>query len=115
MKGGKMAKGNLIGGWAFLIGVVLAVIVGAWQGTLSTTFQYILVIIGLIVGLLNIADKETMPFLTSGAILIIVSALGGNTMAGIQFLPGILAALLTLFVPATIVVAIKNVFGLARD
>jgi len=111
-----MAKGNMIGSWAFLIGVVLAVIVGAWQGvTLSPTMQYILVVLGLIVGLLNIASKESTPFLMSGAVLIIASAFGGDVMKNIMFLPGILNALLSIFVPATIIVAIKNVFGLARD
>jgi len=114
-----MAKSNMFGGWAFLIGVVLAVIVGAWQGvTLSSTMQYILVILGLLIGLLNIADKETTPFLMSGAVLIIASiasSLGGDVMKNIMFLPGIFNALLSVFVPATIIVAIKNAFGLARD
>jgi hypothetical protein len=111
-----MAKGNLIGSWAFLIGVVLAIVLGLWKGEdIGSTFTYILVAIGLIVGLLNIAGKETTPFLMSGAVLIIASSLGGGSMTGVQFLPGVLKALLTIFVPATIIVAIKNVFSLAKN
>lgn len=109
-----MAKGNLIGSWAFLIGVVLAVILGIW-GNISVTFTYILVVAGLLIGLLNIADKEATPFLMSGAVLIIASSLGGGAVNSIKFLPGILTALLTVFVPATIIVAIKNVFTLAKN
>lgn len=110
-----MAKGNIIGSWAFLIGVILAVVLGAWKEQLSTTFVYILVVIGLVVGILNITGRETNAFLMSGTVLVIISGFGGGAVYGVKFLPGILAALMTIFVPATIVVAIKNVFTLARN
>ena len=68
-------KGNVIGGWAFLIGVVLALIIGlGFTGTYQATATWILVIIGLVVGLLNIADEEASPFLMSATVLVIVSA-----------------------------------------
>ncbi|MDO8460249.1 MAG: hypothetical protein Q7S74_04015 [Nanoarchaeota archaeon] len=113
MAKGKSA-GSLIGSWAFLIGVILAVVFG-FLGSLNQTLIYILVIIGIIVGLLNIADKEVGPFLMSGAVLIIAGALGQSVTDGVPILSNILQALLVLFVPATIIVAIKNVFSLARD
>jgi len=65
--------------------------------------------------LLNVADKEVKPFLLSGVVLIIASALGQNVTGGIQVLDNILQALLAIFVPATVIVAIKNVFSLARN
>jgi uncharacterized membrane protein len=110
-----MAKknNNLIGSWAFLIGVVLALIFGA-LGSVNTTLTYVLVIAGLVVGLLNIADKEASPFLLSGAVLIIASALGQGVVSQVRYFPEILDALLLLFVPATIVVAIRHVFSVAR-
>jgi len=123
MKGGKKMKGeekmvkkssNLIGSWAFLIGVVLAVVIGAGLLQINSTWTMILVIIGLIVGLLNITGKEVEPFLISGAVLVIASSLGNNELGSIPILNGILSALLAIFVPATIIVAIKNVFNLAR-
>ena len=108
-------KGNKIGGWAYLIGVILAVVLGlGFAGGLSTTMTYVLVVIGLIIGLLNIADKEAAPFLMSGAVLVIVSALGGDAIGSVPYVGGILQALLVLFVPATIIVAIKNVLSIAR-
>lgn len=106
-------KGNLIGAWAFLIGVVLAVVLGA-VGTVTNTVLIILVILGLIVGLLNIADKEAVPFLASGAVLIIASFFGKDVLTAIGSVGRILDALLAVFVPATVIVAIKNVFSLAR-
>ncbi|MBI3334531.1 hypothetical protein HYZ97_03525 [Candidatus Pacearchaeota archaeon] len=115
MKGGIMAKGkgNLIGSWSFLIGVILAIILGLF-GSVTGNILIILVVIGLIVGLLNIADKEAGPFLLSGAVLIIASAFGGDVLQAITLVDNILNALLAIFVPATIIVAIRNVFGLAR-
>ena len=108
-------KGNLIGSWAFLVGVVVALIlgVGLFQGA-TTTLTYVLVIAGLIVGLLNIADEETTPFLMAGAVLIIASAFGQSSVAALPYVSGIFEALLLLFVPATIIVAIRHVFTLAR-
>ena len=52
----KKGKGNTLGGWAFLIGVVLAVIFG-FQRALSPNIALTLAIIGIIVGLLNITGE----------------------------------------------------------
>ena len=109
-----MAKrGNLLGSWAFLIGVVLAFILGI-LGTNDPMYVSILVFIGLIIGLLNIADEEVHPFLMSGAVLIIASALGRDAISDVMWVSNILKSLLAIFVPATVIVAIKNVFSLAK-
>lgn len=109
-----MAKRNKLGSWAFLIGVIIAVIIGLVPTT-GNILPMILVILGIIVGLLNIADKEVTPFLMSGAVLIIAAGLGQNVLSIVPFVGEIVTALLMLFVPATIIVAIKNVFGIAKN
>jgi hypothetical protein len=110
----KKNKGSLIGSWAFLIGVIIAVVLGLLGG-LTQTLMFVLVVIGLIVGFLNIADEETTPFLLSGTALVIVSALGQDTLnIGGSMINNVLSALLAIFVPATVVVAIKNVFNIAK-
>ena len=108
---------DIVGKWAFLIGVILAVVLGLFfDPTLLGGWAMIsLVVIGLIVGLLNIADKEVAPFLMSGVVLIIASALGGSIMSDVPYVGAVLDALLAVFVPATVIVAIKNVFSLARN
>ena len=103
-----MAK--TLGGWAFLIGVLLAIIfgfvaAGAW-------LAWTLVVLGIIIGLLNIAEKEVKPFLFAGTILVIVAALGGGVFE--SWLKTILDNMLFLFVPATIVVALKSVMTIAK-
>ena len=110
-----MAKssGSMIGGWAFLIGVILAVILGL-TGNIRDQMTLVLIIIGLIVGLLNVAATEATPFLMSGAVLVIVSSLGQNVVQSVALLNAVLQALLLIFVPATIIVAIRNVFSIAK-
>lgn len=106
-------KGNTIGSWAFLIGVVLAVILGA-LGELTALVITILVILGIVIGLLNISDEEVQPFLMAGAVLVIVASLGNDVMSSVKILSNILNAVLALFVPATMIVALKSVFALAK-
>lgn len=109
-----MAKNrrNFVGSWAFLIGVILAVVLGL-LGVIGGIWTIVLILIGLLVGILNITDKETMPFLMSGTVLIIASALGGSSLDQVEVLANVLNALLLIFVPSTVIVAIKNVFNLA--
>jgi len=110
-------KTNMLGAWMFLIGVILAVIFGfinygLWLG-------WLLVIIGIIVGLLNISNKETLPFLGAGIVLIFASYFGGfvfsTEMLGVNFLSNILKNMLMIFVPATIIVALKYLFSVGRS
>ena len=125
------SKENSVGAWAFLIGVILAIIIG-----ISTTFfipieqisQYsspiyaILVLLGIFVGYkIDMGGKDTQNFMISGAILVVVSRFGMESVKGSligigigDLVTSIFSALLVLFVPATIVVAIKNVFSISK-
>jgi hypothetical protein len=104
---------NLVGKLAFLVGFVLAIVLGAFD-KMDTTWTIVLVVIGLVVGLLNITGKESYSFLISGVVLILASAFGLGVMSSVPFLARILLALMAIFVPATIIVAVRNVFSLAK-
>lgn len=126
------SRENAIGAWAFLIGVVLAILIGLSTTLLSipALIQYnaqvyaILVILGLVIGFMNTSSassKEAQTFLMAGTILVIVSRFGMESVRGslIGFSVGdavssVFGALLALFVPATIVVALKTVFSVAK-
>ena len=100
--------------------------------TTSATFQKIidynlpiyalLVLIGIIVGFsIKIAGRDYQTFLVAGAVIVIVSKFGMESVTGSiigiaigKTVAGIFGALLTLFVPATIIVALKSVFSLTR-
>ena len=120
---------NSVGAIAFLVGVILAVLIGLSASLLSipTVTKYsaqlygILVILGFVVGFMNVTGKDSQTFLTAGAVLVIVSALGMESIRGSLIGIGIgdtvsavFGALLALFVPATIIVALKTVFGIAK-
>ena len=105
---------QIIGSWAFLIGVILAVILGLVNTNANGTIEVILVILGLIIGFLNITDKEVEPFLMSGTVLVIVSHFGGIAAETLEWFGGILGAMMFIFVPATIIVALKSVFSMAK-
>tara|TARA_Y100000310_G_C20073743_1_gene530588 strand:+ start:167 stop:535 length:369 start_codon:yes stop_codon:yes gene_type:complete len=118
------SKENLVGAYAFLIGVILAVALGLFQEVLGSggNVAYItLVILGIVVGSLNVGDKDSNTFLLASLALVIVAALGNDTLQFISNLSpiipafvNVLRALLVLFIPATIIVALKTVFSIAK-
>ena len=104
----------------FLIGVILAIIIGLFSSQIQTTGAYkgilfILVILGIVVGLLNVANQEASKFLLAGVSLVLVSFMGSAALAIIPAVGSILSALMVLFVPATIIVALKSVFEIAKS
>ena len=109
-----MAKknGSLLGAWAFLVGIILAIIFAFV--TMTPGIAVTLFVLGIIIGLLNIADKEIQPFLLAAVALVIVSAFGGSALASVRYAPELLGNMLLLFVPATIIVALRSVFAIAK-
>jgi hypothetical protein len=123
------SKENVIGAWAFLIGVVLAIIIGlstTWISipalTKYSAYIYgILMVLGLLVGFMNVGGRDSETFMIAGAILVIVSQFGlesvNKSLIGLglaDVISSVFAALLVLFVPATIIVALKTVFSIAN-
>jgi hypothetical protein len=124
------SKENTIGAWAFLIGVILAIIIGISTSSFlsiesitshSKQIYAVLVILGILVGSMGVKGKESQTFLIAGVILVIVSKFGMESVTGSLIGIGVgdvvsstFAALLALFVPATIIVALKTVFSIAK-
>ena len=119
---------NTIGAWAFLGGIILAMIVGVFTGSSPNPLILMtIVVLGVIVGIF-VAEKDGQTFLFASMASLIASfagiqglatdvALRGITVSGIQItkiMISTLGALLFLFVPATIVVAVKTVFSIAK-
>ena len=119
------SKENYWGAWGFLVGIILALAVGIFSakiGELSGTITGVLVILGLIVGFINVSPKDQNTFLVTAVSLVIVSFAGAEGISGIEFLnigignivSSTLGALLVMLVPATIVVAIKSLFSISQ-
>jgi len=81
------SKENLVGAYAFLIGVVLAVIFGLFNKPLEQAgglFYSALVVIGLIVGFMNVGDKDSSTFLMAQTIGLLISLKHGQQQKAIH-------------------------------
>ncbi len=122
---------NFVGAWIFLTGVILAVIIGVGTNLFipvnkivqySSPIYAVLVILGLIVGMkLNVSGKDSQTFLVASAVLVIVSKFGMESVTGSligvgvgDLVSSVFGALLVLFVPATIIVALKTLFSITN-
>ncbi|MFH0875313.1 MAG: hypothetical protein V1859_05220 [archaeon] len=110
-----------IGPWAFLAGLVIAVI-----ASFTKNVAWYLGAIGLVVGLLNISDREVQKYLlASMTFLISVNALSVTMTKMAEVVPVIggylgfinpLLANISLFIaPGAAVVALKSLYMISKD
>lgn len=110
---------DVLGKWAFIIGLIIAVI-AAFIGTSisASTIALILFILGLIVGFLNIADKQLTNFLIATIALLLlgigsISALSIiGTVSG--YLNSILANVISFVSAAALVIALKIIYDTGK-
>lgn len=118
------ARENLVGAWAFLVGVILAVLVGIFAGSyLNPLILAILALLGIVMGYF-VAEKDVQTFLLASVSLVLVSYAGvqglvlSAAISGVSIgniLSSVMGALLVLFVPATIIVALKTLFSISKS
>jgi len=103
-----------IGSYSFIAGVVISILAGF--GSLTGDLPVlILVLLGLIVGFLNVSVKETTDFLVAAVALIMAGTanISAIPMVG-EILQGALANITVFVAPAAIVVALKDIYALAK-
>ena len=112
------SKGSMlamIGFWAFIVGLIIAV-VGGIALPQNAMIIIVLIILGIIVGFLNITSKEIMLFLVATIALVVV----GNVFAPLtvldigKFLGNMLSYVATLMAPAAIIAAIKALWSVGK-
>jgi hypothetical protein len=101
-----------IGKWAFMIGLALAVLAGI-------LFQagwvfWVLALLGVIVGLLNIHAENSQSFLLAAVALTLSAAALNNLPVVGSFLKNIMGYVAALVAGAMVVVALKALFRTAR-
>ena len=114
---------GIIGFIAFAIGLIIAIIVGILSAVgvmaVGNGIILVLVILGIIVGALNVTSKEMIPMLLATIAIIVV----GGVFAPIKvaaigaILDGIVSLLATLMAPAAVIVAVKALIavGFPKD
>lgn len=115
-----------IGSWSFIIGVILALVLGlassALQLSTISILKSVLIILGLIVGFLNVAGKETKEYLLAATVLVIIAGVGASaslTLSSVEligkYLNDIFSHLLLFVIPATIIVALKEIYYISQS
>lgn len=122
------SRENSVAAWAFLAGVILAVIAGIFtRGATNPSILILIGVSGLFVGYF-IPEKDVQVFMLASISAVLASFAGiqglatnvsltGVTVSGIaisKFVLSVFGAMLFLFVPATIIAAIKTVFSIAK-
>jgi hypothetical protein len=104
-----------IGFWAFTIGIIVSIVMG-FIAAQNTVAVIILLILGLIVGFLNITAKETTVFLVATIALIVVGGVFTplNVLSLGKYLDQILGYVATLMAPAAVVVAIRALWAVGK-
>ncbi len=107
------------GEWAFLVGVLLSVVLGLVES--ATTVQLpnyvgpVLVVLGLVVGALNVTAKESHGFLLSTVALMLVASAGLESLPYLgSYLASFLGYLSIFVAPAALLVALKSIYELAK-
>ena len=109
-----------IGPLVFIVGLILAIIVAIFAaGSPAAWAVWVLAILGLIAGLMNITDKEILHFLVASIAFLLTFQILGDVISSLAF--GWQAVetffyLLSVFVaPATAVVAVKTLFATVKN
>lgn len=120
-----MKNMSQLGSWAFLLGLVVAILSALVSLDASTSglVTMLLVVIGLVVGILNVTDKEVVPFLVAtiaflasvGGLAPLVVALGGASGFLGMFVAKMLGNIGVFVAPAAAVVAIKAIYDISKD
>ena len=106
---------RMIGFWAFIAGLIVSLICGIVLPQ-NTTIIVVLIVLGIVIGFLNITAKETLLFLVATIALVVV----GNVFAPLSVLSigkvlgNILGYVATLMAPAAIIAAIKALWAVGK-
>ena len=110
------AKKNF-GHYAFVAGILLAILLGLFGagGTLAIS---VLIVLGFLVGLLNVTSAETTEFLVA-SVTLMVGAGSFNAILGVlpgfgMLLKAIMMYILLFVAPAAMIVSLKAIYTLAR-
>lgn len=108
-----------IGRYAFIAGVIIAIFASVVPSLSATLVTEALVVLGIIVGLINVTEKETQSFLVAAVSMFIVASLAGTGFSQVPIagaiLQKILLGIMTFVTPAVIIVALRQIYGIAKS
>ncbi|MCD6227179.1 hypothetical protein J7J90_01675 [Candidatus Micrarchaeota archaeon] len=107
-----------IGSWVFIAGIIISILIGIMAPT-SNLWMAILIALGLIVGIVNVTDKEVDGFILASVGLIVGAAALINLTALLSFLGGWFEGILNMFISfvsgAIFFPALRRIYDIARN
>ena len=100
-----------IGHWALIVGVIIAILAGFTE---VPALLVILFVLGLIVGLLNIKEKESTPFLVAVIALLLIGVAGLQLGKLTPIVVSILNNFIAFVAAAGLVVALKQIIVMVK-
>lgn len=107
-----------IGRYAFIGGLVISVVAGLLtlvNITIGTTGIVALVVLGVIVGFLNVTGDEVQKFLMGTIALILVGMAIGGALSTLPMVSGIISAFTSFVAGAALIVALKEVYTITKS
>jgi len=115
-----------VGHYSFLVGLLLALVLALFSTALNSDVTSImmlgLVILGVLVGFLNITAKEVTEFLVAAIALIVMASISQSLVVIDMYITGLgtlmqstLSFIAVFVAPAALIVAIKAIIKLAEE
>lgn len=103
-----------LGKIAVVVGTLIAIIAGFF-GFTQPWFGWLLAVLGIIVGFMNVTTGETTKFMIAGIGLLMVGSAVDNVPVIGEMLTSFLGYIIAFIAPAILVVALKSLFETAKD
>ena len=115
--GSSHGSASLVGKYSFIAGVLLALLAGLIPNLEQFPWvAWLLVILGLLVGILNITREEQTAFLVAGLGLLMASTAVTALLPTLgTLIASILKNIIAFVAPAVLIVAVISIANLARD
>ena len=112
-----------IGVAAFIVGLLIAVVLGIWPELMvvprATNTMLVLGVLGIIVGLLNIGDKELDRYLMANIAFLLAGTMLAaflNTIPQVgAYLAGMLYNIGLFVAPGAAIIALKELYEVAKE
>jgi len=103
---------TILGRWAVIIGIILAVLAGFSE---IPNLAIILFVLGLVVGFLNIGERESVPFLVAVIALLVIGLSGLQLGKATPLVVSILNNFIAFVSAAGLVVALKQILEAVKS
>jgi hypothetical protein len=112
--------GKSLGAWAFIIGLIIAAVIAILGAeTVPTWSLFVLAVLGLVVGILNVTGKEVMHFLLASIAFVVtfqsLSTIVAKIPVGGAMISSFFGLMVVFIGPAAAIVAFKELFAATKD